>query len=501
LRVVSASPPFYSMFKTGANHVLGQNLFELDGGQWDVVGLREAMERALVEGVDFQDFVIDSDLARVGRRTLLLSGRRIHGASAGLGNVLLAIDDITDRARAEALSDALDQINLTMISTAGYDELLERVMTEAGQALGCDEAVLAVPVDGAWITRFSSGVTWAAGSGAVVPEGEARLFSALAIGQQAVVRTPSLAGRASVSSREAGTQVVHVPLGSRDRVIGALTFGRRGRKATFSEAELDFIEKVAPALSLALENAELHANEHRIAEVLQMSLLNTVMAVPGLETGLAYRPAHEAERVGGDFYDLFVLKDERVAVVVGDVCGSGVQAASLTETVRATLRALAWLDPSPASILTGANELLLAQTSSGQFVTVLLTILDIVSGKIIISSAGHPPLVVCGEHARFLEAPHGMPLGAMRSNYSEAEFDLLPGETMILYTDGLIEARRGTDLFGEGRLLDTLSSQTWSDVQQMVETLVATATEHAGGRLADDLAVIAVHLPARSGGC
>jgi serine phosphatase RsbU (regulator of sigma subunit) len=283
-------------------------------------------------------------------------------------------------------------------------------------------------------------------------------------------------------------------------VVGALSFGRRGRKATFSEAELEFIEKVAPALSLALENAELHANEHRIAEVLQMSLLKTVIAVPGLETGLAYRPAHEAERVGGDFYDLFVLKDERVAVVVGDVCGSGVQAASLTETVRATLRALAWLDPSPSSILTGANELLLAQAPSGQFVTVLLAILDAARGKILISSAGHPPLVICGESARFLEAPHGMPLGAMRSSYGEAEFDLLPGETIVLYTDGLIEAKRGTDLFGEQRLLDTLGGQNWADVQQMVETLVATATEHAGGRLADDLAVIAVQLPAPPGG-
>jgi two-component system, chemotaxis family, CheB/CheR fusion protein len=498
-RVVSASPPFYGMFMTSANQVLGQNLFELDGEQWGVVGLREAMERALVEGVDFQDFVVDRDLARVGRRTLLLSGRRIHGASAGQGNVLLAIDDITDRAQAEALSDALDQINLTMISTAGYDELLESVMTEAAQALGSDEAVLAVPADGLWITRFSLGVSWGS-PGAVAPKGEARLFSALAIGQQAVVSTSAQKGRVRVSSKAADMQVVHVPLGSRDRVVGALSFGRHGRKGTFSEAELDFIEKVAPALSLALDNAELHANEHRIAEVLQMSLLKSVTSVPGLETGLAYRPAHRAERVGGDFYDLFVLKDGRVAVVIGDVCGSGVQAASLTETVRATLRALSSLDPSPSSILTRANALLLAEASSGQFITVLLATLDIARGKVVISSAGHPPPVACGATPRFLEAPHGTPLGAVPNDYGEAEFDLRPGETLVLYTDGLIEARQGADLFGEQRLLEALASHNCADVQQMVEMLVSKATEHAGGRLADDLAVIAVHLATRPGG-
>ena len=85
LRVVSASPPFYSMFKTSANRMLGQDFFELDEGQWDVAGLREAMRACVVEGVDFQDFVVDSDIARLGRRTLLLSGRRMHQGAVAWG--------------------------------------------------------------------------------------------------------------------------------------------------------------------------------------------------------------------------------------------------------------------------------------------------------------------------------------------------------------------------------------------------------------------------------
>ncbi len=117
--------------------------------------------------------------------------------------------------------------------------------------------------------------------------------------------------------------------------------------------------------------------------------------------------------------------------------------------------ALASLDPSPSSVLFRANELLLAQGSSGQFTTVFLATLDIAHSRIIISSAGHSSLAVCGESARFLESPHGTPLGAMRNDYGEAEFDLLPGETIVLYTDGLTEARQGTDLFGERRLLET----------------------------------------------
>jgi serine phosphatase RsbU (regulator of sigma subunit) len=136
----------------------------------------------------------------------------------------------------------------------------------------------------------------------------------------------------------------------------------------------------------------------------------------------------------------------------------------------------------------------MGQLPLGQFVTVLLAIVDVASAKVVISSAGHPPLVVCGEKARFLEVPPGTPLGAVTSVYAEAEFELLPTETMVLYTDGLIEARRGIDFFGEQRLIEALGEGSCANVQQMVESLVSKVTEHAGGRLADDLAVIAVHL-------
>ena len=486
-RVVSASPPFYRMFATNAHHTLNRSFFELEDGHWDVVELREALRRALVDGRDFQDLVIDREVLGLGRRTMVLSGRCIHSLRAGLSNVLLAIDDITERTQADALSDSLDQINLIMISTVDYDELLAHAMTEAAQALRCDEAVLVVLTDGSWVTRFSAGATWAT-PGLALPDLRARQFSALAIGQRAIVSTASLGRRDLSPSRDTGEQTVHVLLRSQDRVVGAFSFGRSGRGSRFTSAELDFVDKLAPALSMALENAELHANALRIAEVLQTSLLRPVKGLLGLEIGLAFQPAHLAERVGGDFYDLFALGDERVAIVVGDVCGSGVQAASLTETVRATLRALASLDPSPSSVLTRANEVLFTHTSSRQFVTVLLAVLDIAHGKIAISSAGHPPLVACGETTRFLETPHGVPLGTMTHVYGEAEFDVVAGETMVLYTDGVTEARRGHDLFGESRLLEALSGQNHVDVQQMVDMLVSAVTEHASGRLTDDLA-------------
>jgi two-component system CheB/CheR fusion protein len=496
-RVVSASPPFYSMFETSAPQTLGQSFFELKDGYWEVPELRAAVRRAFVDGLDFQDLVVDREVSRRGRRTMVLSGRRIHSLRPGLTNVLVAIDDVTQRAQADALSESLDQINFIMISTVDYDELLASAMAEAAQALRCDEAVLAVFAEGSWVTRFSAGAPWA-NLDAALPEERARQFSALSVGQRAIVSRSSLEGRTGPSSRHAGEQTIHVPLRSQDKVVGAFSFGRSEDWGRFTSAELDFIDKLAPALSMALKNAELHANARMIAEVLQTSLLKPVKAVPGLEIGLAYQPAHLAERVGGDFYDVFALKDARVAVLVGDVCGSGVQAASLTETVRATLRALASFDASPSSILTGANEVMLAHASSLQMVTVLLAILDIPRGTITVSSAGHPPPVLCGETCRFLEAPPGLPLGTMSHAYREAEFDVLPAETIFLYTDGLTEARRGSDFFGEARLVKALSAQNLAAVQRMVDTVVSIVRGHADGLLTDDLAVLAVRLSRRS---
>ena len=491
--VISASPPFYAMFKTNAHRTLGRSVFELGQGRLDIPELREAIHHALVVGTDFQDFVVDRDLVGLGHRTMLLSGRHIHYGGGAPQNVLLAIEDITERSRGQALSDALDRINLTMVSTSDYDELLERAMTEAAQALGSVEAALVIPADGSWITRFSQGASWAT-AGASVSDDVARQFSGLAVGQRAVVSTSSRGKSDDLSPRASRTQSVRVPLISRDGIVGAISFGRSGYDAAFSEAELDFVDKLAPALSLALGNAEAYANEHRIAEVLQTSLLKPLLPVPGMEIGLAYRPAHRAERVGGDFYDLFSLADGRVVAVVGDVSGKGVQAASLTETVRATLRTLTSLALLPAQVLKKANEILMEQLPRGQFVTVLLAIVDVASARVVVSSAGHPPLVVCGEKARFLEVLPGTPLGAVTSDYSEAEFELLPTETMVLYTDGLIEARRGSDFFGEHRLIGALAGEGGTNVQRMVESLVSKVTEYAGGRLADDLAVIAVHL-------
>lgn len=457
LRVLSANRSYYRLFLTDAEATLSRFLFEIDNGIWNITELRESVSRLLREGADFQDLMIDVPVLGVGRRTLLLSGRPIRpGIQGTTGHLLLAFDDITDRARATELSATLDEINLAMISSLDHEEILDDVLHKAAEALEADEAH------------------------SVVKDARGSSMPALR-----AVQTVSPNGH-----------VVEVALPARQGETAILTFARGAPAGGFSRAELDFIDNLAPGLALALRNADLFSNEHHIAQVLQESLLVPTTGVPGVDIGVVYRPAHEAELVGGDFYDIFELDGGMVAAVVGDVSGKGVEAASLTGTVRATLRALASLEKSPSALLEGTNRLLLGRLTRGHFVTAVLAIIDPGTRKLTISTAGHPPAIVCGTKTRFVEVTPGLPLGLEPSAYYEASYDLLPAEAVVLYTDGLIEARRGKDFFGWERVAELLAAQPGHDLQELVDALVSRATEFAAGRLHDDVAVIALRISA-----
>jgi chemotaxis methyl-accepting protein methylase len=480
LRVLSANRAYYRLFLTDAEATLGRFFFETENGIWNIAELRESVSRLLREGEDFQDLMIDVPVPRLGRLTLLVSGRPIRpGIQGPTGHLLLALDDITDRARATALSATLDEINLAMISSLDYEEILDDVLRKATEALEADEARIGVG------DAAPPGVRSIQTSGDAWDDASARGARESAMPALRAVQTVSPNGH-----------VVEVALPVRHGETAILSFARGAQAGGFSRTELDFIDKLAPGLALALRNADLFSNEHRIARVLQERLLVPTTGVPGVDIAVVYRCAHEAELVGGDFYDIFALDGGLVAAVVGDVSGKGVEAASLTGTVRATLRALASLEKSPSALLEGTNKLLLGQLTWGQFVTALLAIFDPATRKLTISTAGHPPAIVSGDKTRFVDVTPGLPLGLEPSAYYEASYDLLPGEAVVLYTDGLIEARRGSDFFGGERVAEFLSSQPSRDLQQLVDGLVSRATEFAAGRLHDDVAVVALRISA-----
>ncbi len=250
----------------------------------------------------------------------------------------------------------------------------------------------------------------------------------------------------------------------------------------------------------AIENARRFEEQRRIATALQENLVSPMPRVDGLAVGLVVQTAYAPELVGGDFSDVFLLDGSLVAVLIGDVAGKGIRAAGLTERVRSVVRAFATIDSSPAFILRKTNQLLLRRETPREFVTAFLLVLDTASGRATYSSAGHPPPVVCdADGCRPLAMSFGVPLGSFDRDYVDAHVTLAPGHGLVLYTDGVIEARRSGELFGEGRLLATVARLCDGGPQELAEGLRAAVIAFAG-RLNDDLEVLALRLAPKAGG-
>jgi PAS domain S-box-containing protein len=284
-----------------------------------------------------------------------------------------------------------------------------------------------------------------------------------------------------------GSYVI-LPLSAHGATVGTLSFGWRKPHAVARD-DLDYYLSLSGELGVVLENARLYAAQQRIATTLQEKLIHPLPEVEGLELAALSLPAHRSELVGGDFHDVFLAADERLVVLIGDVMGKGVQAAGLSETVHSAVRALALVTSSPAEILEYVNRLLLAEGHE-QFVSVLLLVLDPRTGCGTMASAGHPaPVRVSHEDVGLLEPRYGPPLGVIETAYEERRYSLAKDEALILYTDGLTEARRDGALFGERRLLETLREVTGLHPATLIAHLRQAVLDHAGS-LQDDLEML-----------
>ena len=208
----------------------------------------------------------------------------------------------------------------------------------------------------------------------------------------------------------------------------------------------------------------------RIATILQESFIRAIPDIKELDIWVGYETAHEAEMVGGDFYDIFMAYEEEIVILIGDVAGKGVEATGLTETTRSVIRTLAHNDRSPSSILKQASKIIGTQVREETFVTALLITLNVNSGMMKISSAGHPPPIFFDSSVEVMELAYGLPLGINHSEYKETIIDLQREEGILIYTDGLTDARNDSDdFFGQERILDALRSREFLDSKSLPE--------------------------------
>ncbi|MFC4052312.1 SpoIIE family protein phosphatase [Actinomadura syzygii] len=294
---------------------------------------------------------------------------------------------------------------------------------------------------------------------------------------------------------------VGLPLLAAGAPIGALRFSfTRPREIT--EEERVFLEALAGQCALAVERALLFEREHKTAEELQRSLLpSDLPQLPGMVLAARYNPATRHVQVGGDWYDVFRLPDDRLAVAVGDVMGKGVLAAAGMGRVRNALRALALNDPRPAAVLAGLDRLFSATEDEEQFTTVAYVVIDPETGHGEFSNAGHPPplLISPDSPARVSTREPGTPLG-WPSQRQQTSFSIETGNTVVFYSDGLVEnRRRGVDAGLEELVAVAADAppEVVGDPERLVDFLVDRML--AGYEQVDDVTVLALHVPPKSG--
>jgi len=286
-----------------------------------------------------------------------------------------------------------------------------------------------------------------------------------------------------------------------DTLIGTLTVGKTVSRVPFSAAQTNVVHTFADFLAIQIVNARfqaeqvnnlLMARDLQIAKNIQRNLL--VKTLPQL-TGFGLAGYCESARqVGGDFYDVVKLSDHSLLMVIADVMGKGIPAAMFAATLRSLLRALPELTHQPSELLSRVNRLLFDELSEvDMFITAQLVYVDASQRRLITASAGHCPLLLAvpGEGAVQALSPEGMPLGILPDTpFTEESAELPSNYRVLLYTDGLTEARNGqAELFGQERLVEWLKQSTaWPrKAEELKDALVAELLKfQANTSLKDD---------------
>jgi serine phosphatase RsbU (regulator of sigma subunit) len=293
---------------------------------------------------------------------------------------------------------------------------------------------------------------------------------------------------------EKGWTAAVVPVALPTEVVASLGLHSFQPGKPVSQETIEAATALAGQAALAIDNARLYQQQKQFADTMQRSLLpHSRPVIEGLEVGEVYEPSARVD-VGGDVYDFLELDDGRLAVVLGDVTGHGVDATADMAMAKFVFRSLAREHSQPADFLASANDVICSEIAPGKFISMSYVVVDGARGRVTGASAGHPaPRIVLPDGStRPLEA-HGLVLGIDGGQeYTESEAALPPGASLVLYTDGVVEARRNGELYGDDRLDTLLAARRELPALALATAVADDAREFADGDLSDDLAVVVI---------
>ena len=297
---------------------------------------------------------------------------------------------------------------------------------------------------------------------------------------------------------------VIVPLIARGRVLGVLSLLTNRSERFFTSDDLSLAQELADRAALAVDNGRLFESRNRVARSLQAALLPPKLPdIDGLELAARYQVAEDDIEIGGDFYDVIEMGERVFGLVVGDVCGRGPDAAAMTGLMRHSVRAAVVREWTPSGVLSQTNDAVLSQIDDYRFCTAAFLRVAIGSDgllHLLASSAGHPqPIVLRADGTAEAVECGGLLLGVVPSpNLVDVTVTLGPGDSIILYTDGITEARRGTELFGPERLLDAVTELAGQHAEGVASGIVDAVRRFADDA-SDDQAVLVLRAPVLEG--
>jgi serine phosphatase RsbU (regulator of sigma subunit) len=298
---------------------------------------------------------------------------------------------------------------------------------------------------------------------------------------------------AEVQAEEGLASMLCAPLRTGGHAMGALAVYTRSIRH-WEDHELNMLMALAGQGAMAVQNAENYQNQLGIAKLVEQNLAPQMSApMGGLDVGHRYLPA---KQVGGDYYDVFELTNGRLGILMADVAGKSVQAAVHTAKGKYFIRALGHEGAPPAEVLSRTNTLIHADTRIETFISVFYAVLDSERRRLVYCNAGHPaPLLVHEDKSITPLEQADLLVGILPSpTYSQYHVDLLPGDMLILTTDGVTEARGEKGLYGHEQLRKCVARLPRLSAQETADRILDDVLRHSGARMRDDIAILVLRV-------
>jgi PAS domain S-box-containing protein len=507
---MSGYPDARSFTSAPAGEVLGR--FDLLHEDGRLFSPEELPARRILRGEEHAEALIRVVVRGTGEEQwTLVRAAPMHDDNGTVDYVVNVFRDVTEDRKREEGQRFLAQATKELVSSLDYQATLSRIarMTVPQLADWC--AVDILEPDGSlkllaiahtdpskveWAREFRRAfpidMTAPTGLPRVIRTGKSELYPSI---NSALLEASLDEEQLEVIRELQLSSVMLLPLRARGRTLGTISFVFAESGRSYCEADLLLAEDLASRAALALDNARLYRERDDIARTLQEGLLpGPFPEVPGVELAARYQAAGEGIDVGGDFYDAFDTEDGAWALVVGDVCGKGPKAAALMGTARHTIRAAALREHRPSAVLTTLNAALHQQSREQWFCTVCYVRLRPQSGgaRLTVCAGGHPlPAILRTDGTVEFAGTPGTLLGVFTDvELTDATVDLGPGDALVLFTDGLTDAERTGEEFGQKWLADMLARNVGRSVEEIARSLERVVLGDRNRRLPDDLAIL-----------